>query len=169
MPYSSKWKTWKSIDDLKRCLKCEENNGKIYAMDEIVDPKPPIHFNCRCFIAKLEKLLAGNATKLGVKGADWYLKYYGKLPDYYITEKDAKSLGYKKKLGNLHDVLPGRMIFRGIYKNKNGHLPSADGRIWYEADINYEQGYRNTERILFSNDGLIFVTYDHYFNFIEIQ
>ena len=61
------------------------------------------------------------------------------------------------------------MIFGGIYENRNGHLPMTSGRIWYEADINYEFGYRGTERILFSNDGLIFVTYDHYHTFIEIE
>ena len=43
-----------------------------------------------------------------------------------------------------------------------------EGRIWYEADINYKRGYRNTQRLLFSNDGLIFVTYDHYETFAEI-
>lgn len=60
------------------------------------------------------------------------------------------------------------MITRGIYKNRNGHLPSAPGRIWYEADINYDGGYRGKERILFSNDGLVFVTYNHYLTFEEI-
>ena len=47
-------------------------------------------------------------------------------------------------------------------------LPRKEGRIWYEADINYTGGYRNTERIIFSNDGLIFVTYDHFRTFIEV-
>ena len=60
------------------------------------------------------------------------------------------------------------MITKGIYKNKNGHLPSASGRIWYEADINYNGGYRGDERIVFSNDGLVFVTYNHYLTFEEI-
>ena len=40
--------------------------------------------------------------------------------------------------------------------------------IWYEADINYSDGYRALHRILYSNDGLIFVTYDHYKTFVEI-
>ena len=70
-------------------------------------------------------------------GADWWLKYNGMLPDYYVTLQDAKSFGYRPLLGNLADILPGKMITKGIYKNKNGHLPSASGRIWYEADINY--------------------------------
>ena len=56
-----------------------------------------------------------------------------------------------------------------IYLNSNGHLPSATGRVWYEADINYYQGKRNTQRLLWSDDGLIFVTYDHYQTFIEVK
>ena len=54
------------------------------------------------------------------------------------------------------------MLTKGEYMNRNGHLPSAPGRVWYEADINYSTGYRGVERILFSNDGIVFVTYDHY-------
>ena len=60
------------------------------------------------------------------------------------------------------------MIGGDIYENRNGKLPTENGRIWYEADINYSSGFRNTERILYSNDGLIFVTYDHYKTFYEI-
>ena len=60
------------------------------------------------------------------------------------------------------------MIAKGEFKNKNGHLPSSVGRIWYEADINYTNGYRGADRIIYSNDGLVFVTYDHYNTFCEI-
>ena len=90
------------------------------------------------------------------------------LPPYTISDDDAYALDWKPKRGNLHEVAPGKKLTRGIYKNRDGHLPTADGRIWFEADINYVSGRRNTERILFSNDGLIFVTYDHYASFIEI-
>ncbi len=55
-----------------------------------------------------------------------------------------------------------------INRNDDGVLPQKNNRIWYEADINYTGGYRNTQRIVFSNDGLVFVTYDHYKTFIEI-
>lgn len=55
-----------------------------------------------------------------------------------------------------------------IYRNDDGHLPDIAGRIWYEADINYVSGFRGVERILYSNDGLIFITRDHYNTFIEI-
>ena len=60
------------------------------------------------------------------------------------------------------------MLAKGEYKNKNEHLPVEYGRIWYEADINYTSGYRKEARIVYSNDGLIFVTYDHYTTFVEI-
>lgn len=67
-----------------------------------------------------------------------------------------------------YSFTPGKMIGGDIYYNRNGKLPSAEGRIWYEADINYEEGYRGKARILYSNDGLIFVSYDHYTTFYEI-
>ena len=54
------------------------------------------------------------------------------------------------------------------YKNRDGRLPYAPGRIWYEADFDYIGGFRNDCRLIFSNDGLLFVTYDHYETFIEI-
>ena len=55
-----------------------------------------------------------------------------------------------------------------MFYNDKGKLPEKNGRIWYEADINYLKGKRNSERIVYSNDGLIFVSYDHYKTFIEI-
>ena len=112
--------------------------------------------------------MAGNATKEGKGGADWWLKHYDELPDYYITKTEAKQLGCIRYKGNLDKVAPGKMLTKGIYRNEDGHLPDTAGRIWYEADINYEKGYRSNDRILFSNDGLIFVTYDHYKTFVEI-
>ena len=169
MRYSSKWKMWKAKIDLRTCLNCRKLHGKIYSIKEKVYPTRPLHPNCRCIVERLKAVLAGTATYNGTNGADWYLKVYGKLPEYYITKKAAERAGYKSYLGNLSKVAPNKMLFKGIYNNLNGHLPTSPNRIWYEADINYEFGYRGTERILFSNDGLIFVTYDHYSTFIEIE
>lgn len=56
-----------------------------------------------------------------------------------------------------------------VYHNKEGRLPEKAGRVWQEADINYISGKRNSERILFSDDGLIFVSYDHCKTFIEVK
>jgi len=96
------------------------------------------------------------------------LKYSAQFPDYYIAISDAKKLAWKAYLGNLDKVAPGKQLTKGIYRNYDGHLPSKIGRIWYEADINYSAGFRNSMRIVYSNDGLIFVTYDHYKTFYEI-
>lgn len=63
---------------------------------------------------------------------------------------------------------PGKMFTKGVYDNSDKHLPDKPGRVWYEADINYTPGKRNKHRVLWSNDGLIFVTYDHYTTFYEI-
>ena len=65
-------------------------------------------------------------------------------------------------------MLPGKMIGGAVYKNKDGKLPQSPGRVWYEADINYGGGKRNRQRIVYSNDGLMFATYDHYQTFYEI-
>ena len=86
--------------------------------------------------------------------------YSNKLPDYYVKRAYAEDTGFRNNRGNLDKVLPGKMIGGDIYKNKNGKLPSAVGRVWHEADINYDKGYRNRQRILYSNDGLFFISND---------
>lgn len=165
---SKRFLTWKAKLDLKTCPICRGLHGKIYGVDEWIEPEPPLHYKCRCAIKSLEALIAGTATNKGFDGADWWLKKYGRLPDYYITEEEAKNRGWKPRSGNLLVVVPGKMITKGIYENRNGHLPTAPRRIWFEADINYIVGERGLSRIVFSNDGLIFVTYDHYKIFYEI-
>ena len=79
-----------------------------------------------------------------------------------------KKNGWISCKGNLREVLPGATIGGDIYKNRENKLPTAPGRIWYEADIDYNGGFRNQSRLLFSNDGLLFATYDHYQTFYEI-
>lgn len=96
-----------------------------------------------------------------------YVKQHGALPDYYITKRDARRYGWKPAEGNLCDVLPGRAIGGDVFTNREKRLPTKHGRIWYEADLNYSCEHRNADRLLFSNDGLIFTTYDHYKTFEE--
>ena len=169
MRNSKKWKNWVTLHDEKTCLPCKQNNGKIYEISEVVNPSPPLHHNCRCKIEILKSIFAGEATNKKQDGADWYLKYKGKLPEYYISKENAKKAGWDYKLGNLNIVLPNYMIFGGNFNNDQNKLPVKKGRFWYEVDINYISGKRNSQRILYSNDGLMFVTYDHYETFIEIR
>ena len=96
-----------------------------------------------------------------------YLKEHGELPDYYITKSEAKSLGWIPSKGNLCEVAPGRAIGGDIWTNRQKSLPTKSGRKYFEADLNYNCGNRNADRVVFSNDGLVFVTHDHYRNFEE--
>ena len=96
-----------------------------------------------------------------------YLKEHGELPDYYITKSEAKSLGWVPSKGNLCEVAPGRAIGGDIWTNRQKSLPTKSGRKYFEADLNYNCGNRNADRIVFSNDGLVFVTFDHYRSFEE--
>lgn len=96
-----------------------------------------------------------------------YLKKNGVLPDYYITKGEARSKGWIASKGNLCDVLPGRAIGGDVFSNREKKLPNKNNRKWYEADLNYNCGRRNADRVVFSNDGLIYVTEDHYNTFEE--
>lgn len=163
---SKKWKNWiAQIGDIKLCEECRKMHGKIFPITELV---LLLHLYCRCAIVPMQAVASGYATTEGTSGADYWLKIYQCLPDKYISKQDAMSSGWIPGEGNLDDIFPGKTIGGDIYYNRNGHLPSAAGRIWYEADINYSGGFRSTERILYSNDGLVFVTYDHYESFVEV-
>ncbi len=97
-----------------------------------------------------------------------YIHTYGHLPDNYITKKQAEKLGWDNRAGNLQDVAPGKSIGGSRFGNYEGLLPDAKGRNYYECDINYEGGYRGAERIIYSDDGLIFYTADHYKSFEQL-
>lgn len=97
-----------------------------------------------------------------------YIHTFGKLPSNYITKEEAYDLGWESSEGNLWDVAPGMSIGGNRFGNYEGLLPEADGRTWTECDIGYEGGYRNARRIVFSNDGLIYYTDDHYESFTQI-
>lgn len=97
-----------------------------------------------------------------------YIHVFGTLPQNYITKKEAEAAGWNKSEGNLWSVAEGKSIGGDYFGNREGLLPDADGRIYYECDVNYSGGYRGPERIVFSNDGLIFYTPDHYESFEQL-
>ncbi|AHZ17373.1 ribonuclease domain-containing protein [Bacillus velezensis] len=98
-----------------------------------------------------------------------YVSKHGKLPNNYITKAEAKKLGWKNKKGNLAEVAPGKSIGGDIFENEGNRLPAAKNRVWHEADINYTKGYRGSDRLLYSNDGLIYKTTNHYKTFHKIK
>ena len=164
---SENWQHWQSMLDMFTCVDCEKAHGKIYPQGAVVFPEPPLHPSCRCDIVTTTAIEAGHGTKDGENGADWWLKNQGRLPEYYITADELTSLGWKQGKPPVR-FAPNKMLMGGHFQNDNAHLPSAPGRIWYEADLNYYEGKRNQHRIVWSNDGLIFTTYDHYCTFQEI-
>lgn len=91
-----------------------------------------------------------------------YLHLYGHLPHNYINKNQAIAFGWKSDEGNLWDVTEHMSIGGDVFSNREGLLPKEKGRTWYECDVNYAGGYRGAERLLYSNDGLIYYTGDHY-------
>ncbi len=97
-----------------------------------------------------------------------YIHTFNKLPSNFITKNEASKLGWVSKEGNLWDVTDEMSIGGDKFGNYEGLLPKAKGRQWYECDVNYYGGYRGSERILYSNDGLIYYTDDHYESFTQL-
>lgn len=94
-----------------------------------------------------------------------YLYTYDHLPDNFVTKQEAEEMGWESRKGNLWEVAPGVCIGGNRFGNYEGLLPTEDGRIYYECDVEYDGGYRGDERIIYSNDGLIYYTDDHYESF----
>ena len=94
-----------------------------------------------------------------------YLAEYGHLPDNFITKAEARELGWDSAKGNLGEVAPGKSIGGDYFGNYEGILPEKNGREYHECDIDSTGGYRGAKRIVFSNDGLIYYTEDHYETF----
>ena len=162
------WKIWRTTITMATCIYCASMNGKILADDDPLVDVIPVHPNCKCIIERLLGILAGTVTNDEEDGVDVFFLNHGHLPTYYISSKEATMKGWDKLKGNLAEVLPGRVIGGDVFQNRKKKLPTKSGRIWYEADFDYTRGYRNSCRLLYSNDGLLFVTYDHYVSFYEV-
>lgn len=97
-----------------------------------------------------------------------YIHQFNELPPNYLTKDEAEALGWDNAEGNLWEVTDEMSIGGDFFGNREGLLPKKSGRTYYEADIDYDGGYRGAERIVYSNDGLIFYTDDHYESFEQL-
>ena len=97
-----------------------------------------------------------------------YIFRHGKLPENFITKKEAQALGWDSSRNYVSDVAPGKSIGGDRFGNYENRLPSRKGRTWYEADCYYTRGKRNACRILYSSDGLVYYTDDHYETFTQL-
>ena len=92
-----------------------------------------------------------------------YIHLYGHLPDNFVTKAEAEAAGWTG--GAVSKKLPGKSIGGDRFYNREGLLPDAKGRVWTECDVGDPSRGRGAERIVFSNDGLIYYTSDHYDSF----
>ncbi len=96
-----------------------------------------------------------------------YIRTYGRLPQNFITKNEARALGWDG--GSLEPYAPGKSIGGDDFGNYEELLPEAPGRTYTECDIDTRgASSRGAKRIVFSNDGLIYYTDDHYESFTLI-
>lgn len=108
--------------------------------------------------------LAEDGTYTSKDDVARYIYIYGHLPSNFITKKEANNLGWQG--GSLEPYAPGKCIGGSRFGNYEGLLPERDGRVYTECDIDtLGADKRGARRIVFSNDGLIYYTGDHYESF----
>lgn len=111
-----------------------------------------------------EAPLPENGSYTTAEDVALYIHLYGHLPDNFITKKEAQALGWEG--GGLERYAPGKCIGGNRFGNYEGLLPEKDGRTYTECDIDtLGASSRGAKRIVFSNDGLIYYTEDHYESF----
>ncbi len=109
-------------------------------------------------------LLDEDGTYNSAEDVSLYLYTYDHLPDNYITKNEARDLGWTG--GSVEQVAPGCAIGGDRFGNREGILPKAEGRQYYECDIDtIGETSRGAKRIVWSDDGLIYYTEDHYESF----
>lgn len=92
-----------------------------------------------------------------------YIHLYEELPPNYLTKAEALALGWEAEKGNLWDVSDRMSIGGDRFSNREGLLP--DDKKYFECDIDYQGGYRGAKRLVYSDDGWIYYTADHYESF----
>ncbi len=103
-----------------------------------------------------------------VEEVAYYLFIMEQLPLNYLTLEEAQELGFSNEKDNLEEVMPGCAIGGDVFENREELLPDAEGREWYQCDVNIDDGKRGSERLVYSNDGLIYYTPDKFETFIEL-
>jgi guanyl-specific ribonuclease Sa len=94
-----------------------------------------------------------------------YIHLYGHLPSNFITKNEARKLGWDAGEGNLDEVAPGKSIGGSKFGNYDSQLPDGS---YKECDIDYHGGYRGSKRIIYSTDGRVYYTEDHYQTFEQL-
>lgn len=156
-------------EDTEIVEKTEVSEEYIVATDEVSETisdvtttKPPVTDNNTT--AETESAIDEDGAYTTKDDVALYIHTYGKLPKNFITKKEAQALGWEG--GSLEPYAPGMCIGGNYFGNYEGLLPEKDGREYTECDIDtLGKSSRGAKRIVFSNDGLIYYTDDHYETF----
>lgn len=109
-----------------------------------------------------EVLLDEDGAYTSAEDVSLYLVTYGELPENFITKAEARKLGWSG--GGLEPYAPGKCIGGDRFGNYEGLLP--EDRDYHECDIDtLGAKSRGAKRLVFSDDGLIYYTEDHYESF----
>ena len=112
----------------------------------------------------ITETLAEDGSYTSKEDVALYIHLYGKLPENFITKKEAKALGWEG--GSLEPYAPGKSIGGDRFGNYEGILPEEDGVTYKECDIDtMGADQRGAKRIVFSNEGTVYYTEDHYKSF----
>jgi hypothetical protein len=120
-----------------------------------------------------EAEVAAFARQLRLRDVDGFaeavaaVRATGRLPRRYVTKDEAEDLGWRPG-SDLCDSAPGSSIGGDRFGNRERRLPQARGRRWFEADLDFACGRRGAKRLVWSSDGLVYVTTDHYETFREV-
>ena len=141
--------------------------ASIFGLDvdipDAAEPAPPSQ-SAQETVDRSTELLAPDGSFTTKEDVALYIHTYGCLPPNFITKEEARDLGWEG--GGLDDYAYGMCIGGDRFGNYEGLLPDAEGRKWTECDIDtMHKNSRGAKRIVFSNDGLIYYTDDHYDSF----
>lgn len=151
-----------------------QTGDEITVVGELLNYNGTVEFNAGCYLEYFQKgemppeeeapVVIGEGDD-SAEAVAAYIHTYGCLPDFYMTKNEARDL-FGWDGGALDNLAPGRAIGGDRFGNYEGQLPEAPGRYYTECDIGtIGNGSRGAKRIVFSNDGLIFYTDDHYETF----
>ncbi|MBL8704349.1 MAG: hypothetical protein JNM30_05880 [Rhodospirillales bacterium] len=124
-------------------------------------------------LAADDAVLRSFAKRIGLRDLDGFVATVqtidrtGKLPRHYIRKDEAAKFGWRPGT-DLCRIAPAAAIGGDRFSNRERLLPEKRGRRWYEADLDFACGRRNADRLVYSNDGLRFVSTDHYLSFHEV-